>query len=662
VFFEDMGFDRMFVDEAHYFKNKQFVTKMGRNVSGINASSVSQRATDLEMKIIYMDEITGSRGCTLSTGTPISNSMSELYIMQSYLQRDLLKERGLHMFDSWAANFGETQRALELAPEGKGYQIKTRFSKFFNLPELMNLFRLCADIKMPEDLDLPVPEAHYEAIKTEASTAQKEMLDGLAERAAAIRGGHVDPTTDNMLKITNEGRKLALDQRLINPLLPDDPNSKVNKCVEQVYRIWEENTDTKATQMVFCDMSTPKGNDEFNVYDDMKQKLIGLGIPENEIAFIHDCKTDEQKAALFTKVNNGDVRVLLGSTQRMGAGTNCQKLLKAVHHLDCPWRPADLQQRDGRIIRQGNTNKEVNIYNYVTSGTFDAYLFQLVENKQKFISQIMTSKSPQRIAEDVDEAVLNYAQIKALAAGDERIKEKMDLDIALTQLRTAYSNYLDNKRSMQSDIVKKYPEQIRRIEGNIAAYKKDIALVESTKSAEFAGMTIHGKTYDTRKDAGEALIEAVKKISIENSGTVIGNYRGFDMQVNFDKTNGSFNIMLVGSLSHKVEISNSPTGNITRLDNELNTLPVYLANNEQKLEDTQKQLETAKIEVEKPFTRIDEMRNMERRLSQLNKELSIDNTEKAEHTPEQDEPDIDNHELDEEELDDDIPRRSDDAR
>ncbi len=350
-------------------------------------------------------------------GTPISNSMSELYIMQTYLQADLLKKRGLHLFDAWAANFGETQVALELAPEGKGYQAKTRFAKFFNLPELMNLFRLCADIKMPEDLNLPVPEAHYEAIKAEASDYQKELVDGLAERASSIRTGCIDPRVDNMLKITNEGRKLALDQRLINDALPDDPNSKVNKCIENVLDIWEKTADSYGTQMIFCDMSTPKP-DEFNVYDDIKGKLIAKGVPESEIAYIHDAKTDVQKQELFTKVNKGDVRILLGSTNKMGAGTNCQKHLTAVHHLDCPWRPADPEQRNGRIIRQGNENKEVNIYNYVTTGTFDAFLFQLVENKQKFISQIMTSKSPQRIAEDVDETVLNYAQIKALAAGD----------------------------------------------------------------------------------------------------------------------------------------------------------------------------------------------------------------------------------------------------
>ncbi len=584
-------------------------------------------------------------------GTPISNSMSELYIMQSYLQMDLLRKRGLHMFDAWAANFGETQRTFELAPEGKGYQVKTRFAKFFNLPELMNLFRLCADIKMPEDLNLPVPTAIRDAIKTEASVYQKEMVDGLADRAKAIRNGNVDPQVDNMLKVTNEGRKLALDQRLMNPMLPDDPQSKVNLCVDNVLKVWNDSKDTLGTQMIFCDMSTPKGDGEFNVYDDIKEKLISKGVPENEIAFIHDCKTDEQKAALFTKVNNGEVRILLGSTQRMGAGTNCQKLLKAIHHLDCPWRPADLQQRDGRIIRQGNTNAEVNIYNYVTSGTFDAYLFQLVENKQKFISQIMTSKSPQRVAEDVDEAVLNYAQIKALAAGDERIKERMDLEMSLTSIRMAYANFLDNKRDLQRDIVKKYPEEIHRIKERIAGLEKDVALAASTKSEEFTGMTIHGKVYTDKKEAGEALIEAIKKTGIEQTGITIGEYRGFEMKLDFIKSKGAFAVVLQGNLGHLVEISNSATGNLTRLDNELNSFAEYLENNKVKLEEAKNQLETAKLEVEKPFPRLDDMRSMERRLNELNRELSIDNNQEAEHTAEKDEPDIDENDIDEDELD-----------
>ncbi|MBQ8940777.1 MAG: nucleotidyltransferase domain-containing protein [Firmicutes bacterium] len=634
IFFEDMGFDKMFIDEAHLFKNLQFITKMGRNVSGINASSVSQRATDLALKVKYMDEITGGRGTVFMTGTPISNSMSELYIMQTYLQADLLKKRGLHLFDAWAANFGETQVALELAPEGKGYQAKTRFAKFFNLPELMNLFRLCADIKMPEDLNLPVPEAHYEAIKTEASDYQKELVDGLAERASSIRTGCVDPRVDNMLKITNEGRKLALDQRLINDTLPDDPNSKVNKCIENVLDIWEKTADSYGTQMIFCDMSTPKP-DEFNVYDDIKQKLIAKGVSESEIAYIHDAKTDVQKQELFTKVNRGDVRILLGSTNKMGAGTNCQKHLTAVHHLDCPWRPADLEQRNGRIIRQGNENKEVNIYNYVTAGTFDAFLFQLVENKQKFISQIMTSKSPQRIAEDVDEAVLNYAQIKALAAGDERIKEKMDLDLEVTSLRTAYSNFLDNRRNLKSDIVKKYPELIAQRSEAAAGFEKDIATYKAHTSEGFSGMTINGKLFDDKKEAGKALLDAVKAVGLQQTGKVIGSYKGFDMAVDFNKTKGAFEINLKGALSHRVELGGDVLGNIQRLDNELNSFEKKLAAVKERLADAQNQLKIAKQEVEKPFPKMEELKAKEKRLNELNKELSLDKQEESEVLPDE---------------------------
>ena len=634
ICFEDMGFDRMFIDEGHYFKNRQFTTKMGRNVAGINASSVSQRAEDLAMKIQYMDEITGSRGSIIATGTPISNSMSELYVMQSYLQADLLKQRGLHLFDAWAANFGETQRTLELAPEGTGYQAKTRFAKFFNLPELMNLFRLCADIKMPEDLNLPVPEAHYEAIKTEATEYQKEMVEGLAERAGKIRNGKVDPRVDNMLKITNEGRKLALDQRLINPMLPDDPDSKVNICTQKVFDIWENSKETTGTQMIFCDMSTPKP-DEFNVYDDIKAKLIDKGIPEDEIAYIHDAKTDVQKQELFKKVNKGEVRILMGSTNKMGAGTNCQKHLTAVHHLDCPWRPADLEQRNGRIIRQGNENKEVNIYNYVTASTFDAYLFQLVENKQKFISQIMTSKSPQRVAEDVDEAVLNYAQIKALASGNPLIKEKMDLDMAVTQLRTAYSNFLDNRRNLQADIVKKYPEQIRQKEENIQGLTADVGLMEKHKSEGFSGMTIKGVFYEERKDAGEALLKAVKETGLQQVNNNIGEYKGFKLIVDFNKTKGNFVVNLKGTLSHTVDIENNAVGNIQRLDNELRKLPEYLENNKVKLTEIKSQLETAKEEVEKPFPKMEELKAKEQRLNELNKELSLDQQEESEILPDE---------------------------
>ena len=557
-------------------------------------------------------------------GTPLSNSMTELYTMQSYLQHEKLKELELSHFDAWAATFGETQTALELAPEGKGYQMKTRFAKFFNLPELMGLFKETADIKTADTLNLPVPKANFHNIVTEASDYQKEMVDGLAERAKVIRDKKVDPTVDNMLKVTNDGRKLALDQRLANPLLPDDENSKVNKCVDNVFNIWEETSAEKSTQMIFCDLSTPHYDGSFNVYDDIKDKLIGRGIPENEIAFIHDCKTDEQKQALFTKVRDGEVRILLGSTSKMGTGTNCQKLLKALHHIDCPYRPSDLEQRNGRIIRQGNTNPEVDIYSYVTKGTFDSYLYQLVENKQRFISQVMTSKSPARSAEDIDESVLNYAQIKALAAGNPKIKEKMDLDIEVNKLRTVFAEYQNNKRTLQEDIYKKYPEKIQALTGRINALKQDKALAENTISDKFTSMTINGKIYTDKKEAGTAFLECCRSLKADEDSKVIGNYRGFEMSVSFNKHYCTYEAVLKGSISHRTEIGTDVFGNLTRMDNLLANIPKKLESAISELESTQHSLEVAKKEANKPFERLDELREKELRLETLNRELTED--------------------------------------
>ncbi len=629
ITFEELGVDKLYIDEAHFFKNKYFYTKMDR-IAGINSSSASQRAEDLFMKCRYLDEKTNNKGVVFATGTPISNSMVELYTMQTYLQYDELRALGLNHFDSWASTFGETQVALELAPEGKGYQMKTRFSKFFNLPELMNTFKAVADIKTPDMLNLPVPKANYHTIATEASEYQKDLVDGLAERAEAIRSKKVDISQDNMLNITNDGRKLALDQRLANPLLPDDPNSKVNACINNVYDIWRETTENRLTQIIFCDLSTPGGKDKngqikpFCVYDDIKSKLIKKGIPESEIAFIHDCKTDEQKLALFTKVQDGDVRVLLGSTSKLGTGTNCQNKLKAVHHLDCPYRPADLEQRNGRIIRQGNENSEVDIFNYVTKGTFDAYLYQLVENKQKFISQIMTSKSPARSAEDIDECVLSYAEIKALAAGDPKIKEKMDLDIEVNRLRTVFANYQENKRTLQENINVKYPEKIQQLNEYIKAAEKDVAIAEANSSEKFSGMTVDGTYFSDKKEAGTAFLESCRSIRPDEKTKPVGEYKGFKMDVSFDSFKKVFVINLKANLTYQTDIGTDVFGNITRLDNLLNSIDIKIKEAQNLLKKTKYQFEAAKKEVNEPFAQLDELREKESKLEKLNKELAID--------------------------------------
>ncbi len=623
VFFEELGVDRMYIDEAHLFKNLNFNTKMS-NVAGINSSNPSKRASDVFMKCRYLDELTDSKGCVFATGTPLSNSMVELYIMQTFLQREKLKELGLDNFDAWASSFGSTTQALELAPEGKGYRMKTRFSKFFNIPELMKLFKETADIQTPDMLKLPVPEAEYITVATEASDFQIEMIDALAERAKAVRQGHVDPTVDNMLKITNEGRKLALDQRLANPLLPDDAESKVNQCINNVFNIWDETKPDRSTQMIFCDLSTPHYDGEFNVYDDIKQKLVNMGIPKEEIAFIHDCKTDDQKQKMFEKVNSGEIRILLGSTSKMGTGTNAQERLIAAHHLDTPWRPSDLNQREGRIIRRGNRNKKVKIFTYVTKNTFDSYLYQLVENKQRFISQIMTSKSPARSAEDVDEAVLSYAQIKAIASGDERIKEKMDLDIEVGRLRMIYSGYKETKRKQQNNIAKEYPQKIKFHTAQIEGIAKDIALAQAHESEEFKEMTVLAVTHTDKKEAAEALLKACRSLKFGEHNKDVGTYKGFDMSVTFNARENSYELTLKGAVSHTLKVGADAFGNITRIENALKKLPEELERHKLRLAETETALEEAKKVVDKPFPQLEELKIKEQRLEELNRIFADD--------------------------------------
>src|SRR5574344_1156915 len=550
VTFEELGVDRLFIDESHYYKNLLLYTKM-RNVGGI-AQTEAQKSSDLFMKCRYLDEITGGRGIVFATGTPISNSMVELYTIQRYLQMNALQEQGLQHFDSWAANYGETVTAIELSPEGTGYRAKTRFAKFYNLPELMSMFKNVADIQTADMLKLPVPEAHYHNVALKPSEYQKEMVAALAERAERVRNREVDSSVDNMLLITNDGRKLALDQRLVNPMLPSDPNSKAAKCAENVFEIWQRTADQRSTQMIFCDLSTPKDDGTFSVYDDIRAKLLELGVPENEIAYIHNAKSEVQKKDLFGKVRSGQVRILLGSTQRMGAGTNCQQKLIALHHLDCPWRPSDLQQREGRIIRQGNENPEVDIYSYVTEGTFDAYLYQLVESKQKFIGQIMTSKSPVRSAEDVDEQALSYAEINALCAGNPYIKEKMDLDIDVARLKLLKANHMSQRSGLEDQILKEFPQKINSLEQRIEGYAADIdQLKRNTLPGEdgFSPMILPGGTVTDKKAAGEGILALCK--SMKSPDPIhIGEYRGFDMELSFDAYSREYRITLKNELRH----------------------------------------------------------------------------------------------------------------
>ena len=626
ITFEELGVDKLFIDEAHNYKNLYLYTKM-RNVAGIGQSEAF-KSSDMFMKCRYMDEMTGGKGIVFATGTPVSNSMTELYTMQRYLQYESLKKNNLEHFDSWASTFGETQSAFELSPEGTGYRVKTRFSKFYNLPELMSMFKEVADIQTADMLNLPTPEAHYEVIKTLPSEEQKEILKSLSERADDVRNRVVEPDEDNMLKITNDGKKLALDQRLINPLLPDNPDSKVNVCVKNVFSIWDKTRENKSTQLLFSDMSTPKGDGEFNIYDDIREKLVAMGIPKEEIAFIHEANSDKQKDELFAKVRKGDVRILLGSTQKMGAGTNVQNKLIALHDLDVPWRPADLEQRAGRIVRQGNENKKVNIYRYVTENTFDAYLWQTIENKQKFISQIMTSKTPVRVAEDVDESSLNYAEIKALATGDPKIKEKMDLDNEVTKLKMLEANYKSNRYRLEDKVAKNYPEEIARTEKLIESVKKDILEVEPKAEGEekFTSITIGGVKILDKKLAGERLLEAISKVKI-NESKVIGKYRNMDLEVSYNFFTNEHNFSLNGAAKHSGELGTSADGNITRLDNALEKMPEKLKRLEEKLFSTKEQLENAKEELQKPFEKADELKNKVLRLAELNKLLDMGEVE-----------------------------------
>ena len=621
--FEQLGVDRLFIDESHFYKNLYLYTKM-RNVGGI-AQTEAQKSSDLFMKCRYLDEITGNRGTVFATGTPVSNSMVELYSVQRYLQYDTLAQNGLQHFDSWASTFGETVTALELAPEGTNYRAKTRFAKFYNLPELMQMFREVADIQTADMLKLPVPTVNYHNIKTKPSEIQTEMVASLAKRAEKVRARLVEPNIDNMLKITNDGRKLALDQRMIDPMLPDDPESKVNACVDNVYRIWEEHADTKATQLVFCDLSTPKNDGTFNVYDDMREKLIARGIPAEQIRFIHEATTDAQKKELFGKVRSGEVRVLFGSTPKMGAGTNVQDRLIAIHNLDCPWRPSDLEQRQGRIERQGNMFPEVEVYRYVTEQTFDAYLYQLVESKQKFISQIMTSKSPVRSAEDVDEVALSFAEVKMLATGDARFKEKMDLDIQVSKLRVLKQSYLSEHYDLEDRVLKYYPQTIKEYEERIAGYENDAALVEQHKPQgedKFCPMTLKGMTYTEKADAGEMLLAICKDYPM-SAPTEIGSYRGFRMEIYYDTVNAHYCMNLCGKAKHKVDLGADAHGNLTRIENELSKLPARLEAAKTKKAETIAQLETAKEEIKKPFAFEDELKEKTERLNALNIELNL---------------------------------------
>ena len=627
VTFEELGVDRLFIDESHYYKNLYLYTKM-RNVGGI-AQSEAQKSSDLFMKCRYLDEFTGGRGTVFATGTPISNSMVELYTIQRYLQYNTLVKNNLQHFDAWASTFGETVTAVELTPEGTGYRAKTRFAKFYNLPELMAMFKEVADIKTADMLDLPVPQAHYHNIAVKPSEMQKEMVASLAERAEKVRGGAVDSSVDNMLKITNDGRKLALDQRMLNDMLPDFEDSKINACVDNIYRIWEETADKKSAQLVFCDLSTPKNDGSFSVYNDIRKKLIERGIPESEVKFIHEADTDIKKKELFQKTRKGEVRVLLGSTQKMGAGTNVQDRLIALHDVDCPWRPSDLEQRSGRIIRQGNSNPDVDIYRYVTEQTFDAYLYQLVEGKQKFASQIMTSKSPVRSAEDIDETALSYAEIKMLATGNPYIKEKMDLDIQVQKLKLLKSNFLSEKYALEDKVIKYYPQRITALENRIEGLKQDVETAKQHPKPtddRFVGMEVKGVFYSEKAEAGKAIIEACKKMSSPEP-IRLGKYRGFDTELLFNSTERTYEVKLKGATSRNITLGDDAYGNITRLDNGIEKFAESLTFAENELENTQNQFEIAKKEVQKPFAQEEDLKAKLSRLDELNILLNMDKTE-----------------------------------
>ncbi|MFR2218236.1 MAG: DEAD/DEAH box helicase family protein [Faecalibacterium prausnitzii] len=633
ITFEQLGVDRLFVDESHFYKNLFLTTKM-RNVAGLSTSE-AQKSSDMFGKCRYLDEITGGRGVVFATGTPVSNSMTELYTVMRYLQYSTLQQKKLTHFDCWASTFGETTTAIELAPEGTGYRARTRFAKFFNLPELMSMFKEVADIKTSDQLHLPVPVAKFETVVAKPSEIQKEMVQELSKRAAEIHSGAVDASVDNMLCVTNDGRKIGLDVRLMNPMLPDDPNSKLNVCVQNVLKIWEDGKEQKLTQLLFCDLSTPKNDGNFNVYDDIRKKLIAAGVPGSEIEFIHNADTEAKKAALFSKVRSGDVRVLLGSTAKMGAGTNVQQRLVAVHHLDVGWKPSDMTQRNGRIIRQGNMNKEVKVFNYVTEGTFDSYLFQTLENKQRFISQIMTSKSPVRSCEDVDEQALSYAEIKALCAGNPLIKEKMDLDVQVAKLKVLKADHQSQKFRLQDKLLTKFPADIRETNAYIAGVKADAQLAAAHPQVQegFCGMTIKGVTYDEKKTAGERLVLACSELPNAEE-KVIGSYRGFELSLRFDTFRSEYQAILKGERRYPVALGTDPLGNIIRLDNSLNNFPERINSAENELATLHQQQAAAQIEVEKPFPQEEELAEKSARLAELNAQLDVD--EKS-HDPEQDE-------------------------
>ena len=655
VTFEQLGVDRLYVDEAHSFKNLFLYTKM-RNVAGLSTTD-AQKSSDMLLKCRYIDELTHGKGVTFATGTPISNSMTELYTMMRYLQHDMLKRNSLTHFDCWASAFGETTTAIELAPEGTGYRARTRFAKFFNLPELMNLFREAADIKTADQLNLPTPTAVYHTEVTQPTALQQQMVQELSERAAKVHSGAVAPTEDNMLKITSDGRKLGLDQRVINPDLPDDPSSKVNLCVNNIHRIWQDGQAEKLTQLVFCDLSTPKGKaaqsgriaakgtdspelhaleaaidaetepeePPFTIYDDIREKLVARGIPREQIAFIHEANTEVRKKELFAKVRSGQVRVLMGSTFKMGAGMNVQDRLVALHDLDCPWRPGDLEQRGGRIIRQGNRNKEVHIYRYVTEGTFDAYLWQTIENKQRFISQIMTSKSPVRSCEDIDETALSYAEIKALCAGDERIKEKMDLDVDVARLRLMRANHQSQQYKLEDNLLRYFPEQIEAAKNAIAGLETDMQTVAAHPHPTdgFAGMEVKGDLLTDKDNAGAALLEAFKEVK-DSEPVPVGSYRGFQTALTAEGFYMDCILTLKGQMSHRVELGKDARGNLTRIDNVLNAIPARLNSQKVYLENLYAQMEAAKTELGKPFPQEEELRAKSARLAELNAELNID--------------------------------------
>ena len=624
VTFEQLGVDRLFVDESHFYKNMFLYTKM-RNIAGI-AQTDAQKSSDMFAKCQYLDEITGGKGVTFATGTPVSNSMVELYTIMRYLQYDTLQKLHLGHFDSWAASFGETVTAIELSPEGTGYRAKTRFARFFNLPELISLFKESADVQTADMLNLPVPEAEYINEVLKPSETQQEMVSSFADRAEQVRNGNVNPKIDNMLKITNDGRKLALDQRLINNLLPDEPESKVNLCVENAYQVWEESTPDKSTQLIFCDLSTPKTDGTFNVYDDVREKLVAKGIPREEIAFIHEANTETKKAELFAKVRSGQVRILLGSTPKLGAGTNIQDRLIALHHLDCPWKPSDLEQQEGRILRQGNRNQKVKIFRYVTENTFDSYMWQILENKQKFISQIMTSKSPVRACDDVDDTALTYAEIKALATGNPYIKEKMDLDIQVSKLKLMRANHTSQIYSLESDIARRYPAEITAAKERIAGLKADLAVAKPLleQDKEKFSITVEDRVYTDRKEAGSAILAACAAMKIAKTEGQIADLGGFAISSRFDAFAQTFKLTIKRQSSYTIELGSDPAGNIQRILNALASIEKTLPQVERRLETLQQQLAEAKEEVQRPFPQEEELNEKSARLAELNALLDMD--------------------------------------